>query len=185
VGRPAEPARASEEGAVHVLLVRHAIAQDREVWARRHRSDDARPLTAEGRRRMAAAARGLRALVPDLEAVASSPLKRAIETAEILARAYDGHQVERLSALAPGGSAEDVLEWLSGQGAACVALVGHEPDLSSLASWLLLDAVAPLFTFKKGGACLLEFGETLEAGEAALRWLLQPKHLRGLGKGDA
>jgi len=170
---------------MRVLLVRHAIAQDREVWARRHRSDDSRPLTAEGRRRMVAAARGLRALVPDLETVASSPLKRAVETAEILTRAYDGHQVERLPALSPGGGAEDVLEWLRGCGAQCVALVGHEPDLSSLASWLLLDAVAPLFTLKKGGACLDEFGETLEAGEGTLRWLLQPKHLRGLGKGDA
>jgi len=166
---------------VRVVLVRHAIAQDREVWARRHRSDDGRPLTAEGRRRMAAAARGIRALVPGLGAVASSPLKRALETAEIVARAYDGHAVERLDALAPGGSAEAVLAWLRAGDAECVALVGHEPDLSGLASWLLLDAVAPLFTFKKGGACLIEFGESLEAGEATLRWLLQPKHLRAVG----
>lgn len=171
---------------MRVLLVRHAIAQDREVFARKHKSDDARPLTAQGRRRMAAAALGVRALVPDLDIIASSPLKRALETAEILARAYDGHEVERLEALAPGGSAEQALEWLRAHAdAACVALVGHEPDLSELASYLLLDAVAPLFVFRKGGACLLEFGETIEAGDAMMRWLLQPKHLIALGSSRA
>jgi phosphohistidine phosphatase len=167
---------------VRVLLVRHAIAQDREVFARRHKNDDARPLTAKGRRRMAAAALGVRTLVPTLDIVASSPLKRALETAEILARVYEGHEVEWCAALAPGGSCEDALVWLRTRAdAACVALVGHEPDLSELASFLLLDAVAPLFAFKKGGACLLEFGETIEAGEAMLLWLLQPNHLRALG----
>jgi len=171
---------------VRVVLIRHAIAQDREVFARRHKSDDARPLTAEGRRRMAAAAQGVRSLVPTLDVVASSPLKRAVETAEIVARAYERNGVERLGSLAPGGSPEDVLEWLQAHAeSASVALVGHEPDLSELASWLLLDSVAPLFAFKKGGACLLEFGDAIEAGEAVMCWLLQPKHLRALGADHA
>jgi len=167
---------------MRVLLIRHAIAQDREEFARNHASDDARPLTPKGRRRMAAAARGVRALVPSIDVIASSPLKRAVETAEILARAYDGNGVERLEALAPGGSAERALEWLRTHAEAeCVAMVGHEPDLSELGSYLLLDAVAPLFAFKKGGACLLEFTQSIEAGDAMMHWLLQPSHLRALG----
>lgn len=167
---------------MRVLLIRHAIAQDREEFARSHKSDDARPLTPKGRRRMAAAAQGVRALVPSIDVIASSPLKRAVETAEILARAYNGNGVERLEALAPAGSAEHALEWLRTHAdATCVAMVGHEPDLSELASYLLLDAVAPLFAFKKGGACLLEFSRTIEAGDAMLHWLLQPNHLRALG----
>ncbi len=171
---------------MRVVLLRHAIAQDREVFARRHKSDDARPLTAKGRRRMAGVARGLRTLIPTLDVVASSPLKRAVETAEILARAYDRNEVERLPALAPGGSPEAVLEWLRARtDAGCVVLVGHEPDLSELASYLLLEAVAPLFAFKKGGACLLEFGDAIEGGEATLTWLLHPRHLRALGAGHA
>ena len=59
--------------------------------------------------------------------------------------------------------------------------MGHEPDLSELTAHLVLEEAAAFFSFKKGGAALLEFDGPVGAGQGILRWLLQPKHLRGLG----
>lgn len=171
---------------MRVLIVRHAIAEERVAFAKTGKPDDRRPLTADGRQRMAAAARGLRWLVPQLTRIATSPLVRAAETAEILATAYDDDvPVEVLGALAPGGKADELIAWLHPRAAdTCVALVGHEPDLSELTTYLLLEKATAFFSFKKGGAALLEFDEPVGAGQGSLRWLLQPKHLRALGAGD-
>ncbi len=169
---------------MQVLIVRHAIAEDRVAFAKTGQDDGERPLTVAGRVRMKHAAAGLRAVVPELTLIASSPLTRALETAEILAEAFGGPSVVQTPSLSPGGDPAAVVEWLRDHAdATCVALVGHEPDLSELTAHLLLDTVTPFVQFKKGGACLLEFSGPVAAAQAVLRWLLQPKHLRTLGGG--
>ncbi len=171
---------------MELLVVRHAIAEDRDAFAATGRNDDERPLTEEGARRMAAGAGGLLRVVPELDVIASSPLVRAVQTADILAKAYGHEDVERVPALAPGGDFDAVVDWLERHDpATAVAVVGHEPDLSELVSYLLVHASAPIFSFKKGAACLLEFEGKIGPGEADLRWLLAPKHLRALGGDDA
>src|SRR2546425_8241878 len=75
---------------VRLLVVRHAIAEDREAYARSHRDDAARPLTSEGRRKMEGVALGLRQLVPTIDLLAASPFRPALETAEIIAQTYVG-----------------------------------------------------------------------------------------------
>ena len=67
-----------------LLVIRHAIAEDREVWARTSLDDGERPLTARGVDRMEQAARGLRRMVEKLDAIATSPLVRAMQTARIV-----------------------------------------------------------------------------------------------------
>jgi phosphohistidine phosphatase len=63
-----------------------------------------------------------------------------------------------------------------------VALVGHEPHLGKLASWLLARTSTPFLQLKKGGACLLDLGARPRAGEARMVWLLTPAQLRRLGR---
>ena len=70
---------------MNVLVIRHAIAEDRDVFARTEKDDDERPLTDEGRKKMARGAQGLHTLVPKLDLIASSPLVRAQQTAAIVA----------------------------------------------------------------------------------------------------
>ncbi len=101
---------------MRLLIVRHAEAAPGEP-------DELRPLTPSGREQARALGERLRAqgLVPD--AVVTSPLLRARETAaalELGAPAVD----ERL---APGASAPDVRDAASGRGDT-VLLVGHQPD---------------------------------------------------------
>src|SRR5439155_21660169 len=98
---------------MRLLVVRHAIAEDREAFARSHKDDATRPLTPDGRRKMERAALGLKELVPELDVLAASPYKRAIETAEIIAAAYGGPSVERVPDPAPGAGADRVVSWLA------------------------------------------------------------------------
>jgi phosphohistidine phosphatase len=164
---------------VRLLVVRHAIAEDREAFARSQRDDAARPLTSDGRRKMERAAIGLVELVPDLDVLAASPFTRALQTAEIIAEAYGGLRVERVPALAPGAGVDRVVEWLAALPVTgTVAAVGHEPDLGQLVCALLADSNGPFLELRKGAACLLEFSGPVSRSAATLDWFLGPKHLR-------
>jgi phosphohistidine phosphatase len=164
---------------MEILLVRHAIAA--RTSARGPQADARRRLTSEGRRRMIRGARGLAALVPELDAVLPSPLVRAVETARILADAFGLTPGDGLTALAPGHPPQEAVEHLRTLRTGTVALVGHEPHLSSLAALLVVGDPSPLFTFRKGGACLLEIEDAPRPGGARLRWLATAKLLRMVG----
>jgi len=166
---------------VRLLLIRHAIAEEREDFARTGKDDRLRPLTDEGRKKMKQAARGLRALVPEIDLLATSPLTRAAQTGAILDTVYGGLDVVEIEELAPETTPEELLRWLRKQKADVVAAVGHEPSLSQILGWLLTGTDRRLFAFRKGGACLLEFGEDEPAGgTATLLWALTPAQLRTL-----
>src|SRR3989475_11681832 len=116
---------------MRLLVVRQAIAEDREAFARSHKDDANRPLTSEGRNKMERAALGLKALVPELDVLAASPYKRAFDTAEIIASAYGDLTVERVPELAPGVGGDRVIGWLTGRHArGSGAGGGPEPALS-------------------------------------------------------
>jgi phosphohistidine phosphatase len=170
---------------VRLLVVRHAIAEDRVAFATSHKDDAARPLTPDGRRKMERAAVGLRELVPEIDLLAASPLKRAVETAEIISAAYGDLRVERIAELAPGGGVDRVIVWLASQhGRGTVAAVGHEPDLSQLVCGLLAGASGPFLELRKGAACMLEFSGPVAKAAATLDWFLGPKHLRRFANGE-
>ena len=164
---------------MRLLVVRHAIAEDPAVFAATGRNDAERPLTEKGRRRMRSVARGLKKLVPAIDGVATSPLVRAVETAEIIGRAYRGAPVTRLPELAPQAEPAALVPWLERQRSReVVAAVGHEPALSRWVSWLLGDAERPFVEFKKGGVCCLEVPDAPGPGSAVLQWMLTPGQLR-------
>lgn len=164
-----------------LLVIRHAIAEDRAEFAG---ADDAeRPLTAEGRRKMRQAARALRSLVPELDLVATSPLRRARETADIVAEAYGGLLPRVTEALQPGSDGAALLTFLAAErGLEAAAVVGHEPTLGRQASFLLTGRQGSFLELKKGAAALLELESGWRAGAARLCWLLQPAQLRRLAE---
>jgi phosphohistidine phosphatase len=161
-----------------LVIIRHGPAGDRTEWEAEGRDDRLRPLTAKGKKEVRRATKGLRTLVPELDLLATSPLTRAVETADIVAEAYGG-EVQILDSLTPESGPEQVMAWLEEQrGAATVGIVGHEPHLSTLAAFLLAGRRASFMDLKKGGACQLELADPPRPGRATLQWLLTGDALR-------
>ena len=165
-----------------LLVIRHAIAQDKEEFARTGRDDTQRPLTNDGREKMERAAAGLTSLVPRITLLASSPLLRAAQTAEIVAAAYDSPpKIETVDVLAPGSAYDAFARWLRGcEVESTIAVVGHEPHLGGLITWLLTGRDESHTPLRKGGAALLSFDGAAGQGRAQLTWLLTPGILRRL-----
>lgn len=165
---------------MQLLVMRHAIAEEREEFAKSGRNDRLRPLTDEGRKRMRRAARGLRTLVPEIDLLATSPLARAAQTGAVLDTVYGDLKTVEIEQLAPEATPEEFAAWLRGRKAETVAVVGHEPSLSRIVSWLLGGSERPLIELRKGGACLLTLAGKPAADSATLIWALTPAQLRRL-----
>ena len=153
--------------AVRCLVIRHAPAESGPP-------DAERALSAAGVSLLRQVRGALQALVPDIGLIAHSPLRRARETAALLAEVF-AVPIAQTDTLAPGGL-DDLLPWLAGQ-AGAVALVGHEDDLSYWVCHMLTGEAGRFFHFERAAACLLEFRGPLRPGAAQLRWLLGPEHL--------
>lgn len=162
---------------MRLLLIRHAIAVPRGTPGIQ---DDDRPLTPKGEKRFREVARALATIVKRPDALLTSPLPRARRTAEIAAQGFGGPAPQDVPALA-GGSLSDLQAALDEYpGDALLALVGHEPHLSSLLAHLV-GGVPERLTFRKGGAALVELPGSLEDG-ATLLFYLPPRVLRTLSE---
>lgn len=169
---------------MQVLMIRHAPAADREEFALTGQPEELRPLTDKGQMKMRKHVRGLLTTVSKLQVIACSPFLRAQQTADILAQAYPYAHRDTLSALAPLGTMTEILAYLQDHANTThtIALVGHEPDLGQLATWLLTGHPDYWMPLKKGAACLLEFPNLVEAGQAELVWALTPGQLKQMAE---
>jgi phosphohistidine phosphatase len=167
---------------MQLLIIRHGIAVEREAFAATGKDDDLRPLTPGGRRKMRRIAKALRSMIqPDL--LATSPLTRARQTAEIVADEYDMEIGATIESLRPTARFPEFAKWAAKQDATLtVAIFGHDPHLSGLVSWLMSGSTSPNVELKKGGACLLSFVGSARRANGTLDWLLQPEQLLRLAK---
>lgn len=139
--------------------------------AARAKDDDARELTAQGQAELRAAAHLWRRLNLRPEAVISSPLPRALRTAELFCEAVGGAPIvdDRLRPGADWGSLARAMA--DHPDARRVMFVGHEPDLSSAVALL---TGASSVRMRKGGLACVEFYGVPEPGTGELAWLLDP-----------
>jgi phosphohistidine phosphatase len=157
------------------------MAMARQLWLLRHgdadprgtRPDAERRLTERGRRQAHATGRAFARMGVAFGAILASPKSRARETAELSLAQMSESQRELLELhplLASGVQAREALDVLAGVGAGGpLLLVGHEPDLSGIASELAGGRV----DLKKGGLAVVRLG----AGGAELVLLLRPAEL--------
>ena len=146
-----------------LYFLRHADA---------HPGDDGR-LTDAGVNALRAAVPSWRNLNLRPEVIISSPLPRAVQTAELVAEALDLAAVPVAdSRLAPGANWDAMAQSLAAHGASrSVLFVGHEPDLSGAVQVLTGAASVRM---RKGGLACVEFYGVPEAGTGELAWLVDP-----------
>jgi phosphohistidine phosphatase len=153
-----------------LFFLRHGLAGNRSEW----QGDDAkRPLTDEGKAKMKRTAATLATLDLGLDVIITSPLARARQTAEIVARELNCTLVED-KRLAPGFNTEQLSKiLLDHPNANKVMLVGHEPDFSETISALIGGG---RIVCKKGGLVLVTLPNA-HSKHGELVWLVPPKVL--------
>jgi phosphohistidine phosphatase len=157
---------------MRLYLVRHAHAAAEE-------EDPERPLNERGRRVAASMAAWLKPSIPaDLGAIIHSSLARSRQSAEIFAGELGmGDRLLAADGLLPEDDPTLIVPLLQNR-AASLMIVGHEPHLGRLASYLLVgERDRPLLLLKKGAVCCLRFVGASE-GAWILEWSIKPKLLR-------
>jgi phosphohistidine phosphatase len=163
----------------HILIFRHGIAEDLLGAERAGRDERRRLLTEEGITRTREVCLGLRELLPDLDRIVTSPLTRAVQTAQILQQVFGSSEPEPDEALAPGAALLEVCRTLAADADHALAVVGHEPDLGRLCSLLLTGEPGDLMDLKKSGAVLIH-SDAPGTGDGILQWMLPPRVSRRL-----
>jgi len=162
-----------------LILFRHGTAVDRELALAQKMEDSQRPLTQKGREKTEKMAKSLKSMGLDVDLLVTSPLVRAYQTAEILFPSVKSKDIHQCAELVPSAPPQAFAQWLKShsRNATCVMAVGHEPQLSTFASWALAASVHSFIELKKSGAICLEFEalDEITARSATLLWVLQPK----------
>jgi phosphohistidine phosphatase len=162
---------------MNLYIIRHAIAV--EPGTPGYEEDSLRPLTEKGCKKMHMIAKGLRTFDVKLDLILSSPYLRACQTAEILADVFK--MTDRLAFsenLIPMSAANQLIGEINERYSVdSLAIVGHEPALSSLISELLAGSPTISINMKKGGVCCLALDDLRIERSATLEWLLTPAQL--------
>ncbi len=154
---------------MRLFLVRHGIAEDSAA------KDEWRALTAKGRRRFHRTARAFgRSERVDL--ILTSPLVRAVQTAEILAGQVKHRETRVLEQLQPGNDVASLLTAVAEAAgkAKSVALVGHDPQLTEVLS-ALTHVAAQQLDFRKGAIVCLDVAGLPQPESVDARFWLKPR----------
>jgi phosphohistidine phosphatase len=139
-----------------ILIIRHGIAQEREDFDLPN--DDLRPLTSEGKKEFEKVSKYYKKLYPNIEDFFSSPLVRAIQTADILKKKFT-KKYTIIEELRPECTPHELLKKLESTKKSFIAIIGHEPLLSQFIGYAVSGRNESIVDLKKGGACLIEVGE--------------------------
>lgn len=163
-----------------------------EIWILRHAKaeeggpatpDEERRLTAGGRETMRSVSQAIARLEPKPDAILTSPLVRARQTAEPVARALalEDRLIES-DALEPGADPREILREIERRGLRRALVVGHMPHLGSLLGYLLTGRPDTAIDIKKAALARIEFDGDAPKPPGTLKFLLSAKELSGRSK---
>jgi phosphohistidine phosphatase len=162
---------------VLLYIIRHAWAG--QAGDPRWPDDADRPLTDEGRQRYALVVQKLASAGFAPTIIATSPLTRCRQTAEVISQCLSAHpEIVDLEELSPGSDLRGLLKWTTRQAENHqeIAWVGHAPDVGRMVAELIGNGSSAV-DFSKGAVAAIRFDDRLKAGEGELRWLASPKIL--------
>ena len=152
---------------MQLYFLRHGEAD----WPGWTKPDDERPLTDFGKKEVRQVAKFLDRLKVKPDLIATSPLPRALQTAEVAAEQLKT-KLRQDEALEPGFGISKLSTVLKRHRSKVLMLVGHEPDFSSVISALTGGFVK----MSKAGVALIDIDPETEKGR--LLWLFPPKFAR-------
>jgi phosphohistidine phosphatase len=155
---------------LNIYLIRHGSAEGKSIRGK----DSDRNLTEEGKDEIKKTASILKRLVPSIDFIISSPLNRAVQTAEIIKKEFDlKNDVILDERLSPGSKIESLLDTANKLEAEDIVFVGHEPDFSGHASKLISSSGVKIY-FKKGAVVSIYFDSKVRLSAGILEFLIPP-----------
>ncbi len=152
-----------------LYLIRHAWAGDRD--SEKYPNDELRPLTFDGKKRFAKMLGRLDDAKIHPTWIATSPLVRCRQTADILAKHLSKPpEIMELVSLKPDSDLGEVLAWTGKRQDVEIAWVCHAPDISDMAAALIGDGSASI-RFAKGAIAAIRFEGAVDRNAGELAWL--------------
>jgi phosphohistidine phosphatase len=173
-----------------LYLLRHGDAGKRMAVAAGGNTGDV-PLTIVGREEIAIIARSVKALNLRFSAIVTSPLKRAVQTAKIIAKVLAiENRISVWNDLVPEGNRSKLYNKLNQYTRdSSVLMIGHEPYLSNIMYDMIfqknrVDQLGRI-SLKKAGLAKISVISLTPNISGELRWLLTPRILKLLEKGSS
>lgn len=157
---------------MELYLLRHGIAEDRSLTGR----DADRRLTDEGRKKLREVLERAHNAGVEPSLILSSPLKRALETAEIAAHelGYQG-RITRSEAISPESSPARLwMDVREHHKESSILIAGHEPLFSHTVAWML-GSTRAMVHFRKAALVRIDFDSLSAEPRGVLQWMLTPK----------
>ncbi|MBA2404700.1 MAG: histidine phosphatase family protein [Bdellovibrionales bacterium] len=160
-----------------LVFIRHGLAEGH--FSMEQDKDFERVLTEEGITRLKKTFKIFNKFEQKIDVIFSSPLARAVQSAEIFWEFHQDADLELMSDLDILDDPRHLVEYISFLPAdGCYAFVGHDPHLTTvIASLLALHPEHDFMKIKKGGICVLE-GKMWEGFNLEL--LVSPKFLKAV-----
>jgi phosphohistidine phosphatase len=151
-----------------LYLIRHGDAESISLA----KPDHNRELTAKGRESIRKAAEMWKKIIKSFDVIASSPLIRAVQTAEIIADVFNYKEeiiVEKK--ITSGSKPEDLIDFIKSLDENNIAIIGHEPDLSRDLS-ALVSSSGMYAEFKRGYIAKIKFDGKVKSSRGILEFLI-------------
>ena len=156
---------------MNLYLIRHGDAEKSSL----SKTDFDRELTPKGRELTKKSSEALKKIIKSLDVIASSPLTRAVQTAEIVADVFDySKKIIVDKKITAGSRPEELVDFIRSINVENIAVVGHEPDMSDYVSALTSSSGMSL-EFKKSAVAKINFEGKIRLGSGTLEFLIPPK----------
>lgn len=155
---------------MNIYLIRHGDSEKSSI----DKKDSDRELTPNGKLITRTAASAWKKIIPSVDYIISSPYKRAVQTAEIIADVLKtGSDIITDKKLAPGSKTEDIVELVRAYNCENIILVGHQPDMAEHISALVSSSSIQV-EFKKSAIAKISFGSRVRMGKGNLEFIIPP-----------
>ena len=153
---------------MNIYLIRHGDAERAAIG----KKDFDRELTSSGRIKLKEAAVSWKNIIKGFDIIVTSPLARAVQTANVIADSYNAMDKILIDKkLSPGSRTESIIEIANSLGVEDIAFVGHQPDMSEILS----DIISPkgaFIDFKKGAIAKISFENKANIARGTLEFLI-------------